>query len=118
MGTIKMIFGIFVVVMMVYLGAEVIPPYFSNYEFEDALKTEALIATNSSKTEADIRESVFKKAQDLGIPITKDVIKTQRTGTQGSGVVSIDATYTVRLYLPGYSTDLHFDASAANKGAF
>ena len=32
MGTIKLFFGIFVIVAAIYMGIEVIPPYYSNYE--------------------------------------------------------------------------------------
>ena len=41
----KLIFCVVVIVLAVYLGAELIPPYFSNYQFEDAIKTEAQLAT-------------------------------------------------------------------------
>ena len=118
MGTFKLILGVFVILAVIYLGSMVIPVYYSNYEFEDALKTEALLSTNSAKTEADIRETVFKKATQIGIPVTKDQIKVQRTGIQGTGTVSIEAPYTVHLDLPVYPVDLHFDASAANRGVF
>jgi hypothetical protein len=118
MGTVKMVLGIFAIVAAVYLCATLIPPYFSNYEFEDAIKTEAQMSTYSTKSEEDIRSTIFKKAQDLEIPITKDDIKVQRGGNQGSGYVSIQVAYTVHVSLPGYPLDLHFDPSSKNKGVF
>ena len=33
MGTIKLAIGIFVIVAGVYLGAILVPPYYSNYQF-------------------------------------------------------------------------------------
>ena len=118
MGKLKLLFGIFVIGAVVYVCAELIPPYFSNYEFEDAIKEEATISTYSTKPEDAIRDTVFKKAQDLEIPITKDMIKVHRVGTQGTGSVLIETHYTVHVDLPGYPLDLEFDPTTKNKGAF
>jgi hypothetical protein len=118
MGTIKLVFGIFVVVAGIYLGAELIPVYYDNYEFQDAVKTEATLETYTSKPEDTIRDGLYKKAQSLDIPVTKDQIKVQRFGTQGTGTLIISAPYTVHLDLPGYPLDLHFDASTENKSPF
>jgi hypothetical protein len=118
MGTIKLVFGIFVIVASIYMGIELVPPYYSNYEFQDAIKAEALTSTYTPKTEADIRDSVFKIAQGYDIPLTKDGIKVQRTGGQNTGMITIDAPYTVHLNVPGYPFDLHFDPSTENKSPF
>lgn len=118
MGTIKLVVGIFVIVATVYLGAELIPPYFSNYEFEDAIKSEATISTYSTKPEDAIRDTIYKKAQELEIPVAKDQIKVQRQGLQGSGYLIIETNYTVHVDLPGYPMDLHFNPSTKNHGAF
>ena len=116
MSFIKMTFGIFVIVAAIYLGAVLIPPYFENYEFQDAVKNEATLDTYTSKTETDIRTSVFKKAQDLDIPISEEQIHVQRSGGQGNGTIIIRAPYVVHVDIPGYPMDLHFDASTSNRG--
>ena len=118
MGTIKMFFGIFVIVSAVYVGAKVIPAYFENYQFQDAIKNEATLDTYTTKTENDIRDNVFRKAQDLEIPIAKDGIQVLRQGYQGSGVILIRCPYVVHVDLPGYPLDLHFEASTQNRGLF
>ncbi|GAC1428048.1 MAG: hypothetical protein NVS1B11_07090 [Terriglobales bacterium] len=115
MATLKLIFGVFLIGACVYLGAKVVPIFFANYQFEDAIKTQALMSTNNSDTDDVIRESIFKKAQDLEVPITKENIRVKRVGTQGYGSVTIEAPYTVHLEVPGYSTDLHFDPTTTNK---
>ncbi|MGH9503317.1 MAG: hypothetical protein ACRD20_10760 [Terriglobales bacterium] len=114
----KMVFGILIIVASVVLIASLAPPYFTNYQFEDALKTESQMSTYTTKTEDVIRDEVFKKAQEMDVPITKEQIKVVRNGVVGTGSVSIDATYTVHVNLPVYPLDLHFDASARNKGVF
>ena len=118
MGKLKLLIGICSIVGAVYVCAELIPPFFSNYEFEDAIKEEATIATYSTKPEDAIRDTVFKKAQDLEIPVTRDDIKVRRVGLQGTGSVQIETHYTVHVDLPGYPLDLDFNPSTKNKGAF
>jgi len=118
MGTIKLILGLGVIVAVVYLAAELVPVYYANYEFRDTISTEATLETYTSKPEAEIQQMIFKKAQDLQIPISKDQIKVQRHGTTGVGSLSIDAPYDVHLDFPGYPVDLHFTASTENKSPF
>lgn len=114
----KLVFGIGVILLAIYLGVEFVPPYYANYEFEDALKNEALFGTNTNTTEDVIRDNVYKKAQQLDIPITKEAIVVHKIGAMGMGSVAIDASYTVHLDLIAFPTDLHFDTSSTNKGAF
>ena len=116
MSTIKMFLALFLIGGAVYVGAKIIPPFFGNYQFQDAVKNEATLDTYTSKNENDIRTSVFRKAQDLDIPITEEQIHVQRQGMQGSGIIIIRAPYVVHVDLPGYPMDLHFDASTENRG--
>lgn len=116
MGTIKMFLALFLIGGGVYVGAKIIPPYFENYQFKDAVKNEATLDTYTSKNENDIRTAIFRKAQDLEIPITEEQIHVQRQGMQGSGLIIIRAPYVVHIDLPGYPMDLHFDASTENRG--
>jgi len=118
MGTIKLIFGIMVIVTAVYVGAELVPIYYANYEFQDVIKTEATLQTYTTKPEGEIQQTIFKKAQDLQIPLSKDQIKVQRHGTTGTGSLSIRAPYVVHVDLPGYPMDLHFDPSTENRSPF
>jgi hypothetical protein len=118
MGTIKMVIGLFVIALGVYLGAELIPVYYANYEFQDVIRNEATLQTYTTKPEADIQTTIFKKAQELEIPLEKEQIKVQRRGNTGVGSLSINAPYTVHLELPGYPMELHFDPSTENKSPF
>jgi hypothetical protein len=114
----KIVFGLFVIVAAVYLGAELVPAYYGNYEFSDYIKTTATMETYTTKPESDIRDMVFKKAQQMDIPISKDAIKVQRQGLQNVGSLSIVAPYTVHVDLALYPLDLHFQASSENKSPF
>jgi hypothetical protein len=116
MSSIKLLFGLMVIVGAAYLGFELVPPYFENYQFADEVKNEATLDSYSQKSENDIRTAVFKKAQELSIPISEEQIHVTRSGQQGSAMVNIRAAYVVHLDLPGYPVDLHFDASTSNRG--
>jgi hypothetical protein len=118
MGSLKLVTGIFAIVAVIYLIIALAPPYLANYQFEDAIKTEAQLGTYSTKSEDAIRDSLFKKAQDLDVPIAKEQIKVQRAGVTGAGSLSIEAPYSVHVNLPGYPFDLHFDPSSKNKSVF
>ena len=118
MGSLKLIVGLFSIVAVVYLLAELAPPYMSNYQFEDALKTEAQMSTYNNKSEDAIRDEVYKRAQDLDVPIVREHIRVQRGGVIGNGSVTIEAPYTVHVDLPGYPLDLNFDPTTRNKGVF
>jgi len=116
MSSIKMFLGLAVIAVSVFIGAKIIPPYFDNYQFRDAVKNEATMDTYTSKTENDIRTEIFRKAQDFDIPVTEEQIHVQRTGMQGRGLIIIQVPYVVHVDLPGYPMDLHFDASTENRG--
>jgi len=114
----KMTFGLAVMAAMVIAGVKVVPVYFNNYEFEDAIKNEALQATYSSRSEEDIRDAVIKRARDYDITLTPKQVKVSRTGQYGNGSLFIEADYTVPIEVPGYSTVVEFHPSSKNKGVF
>lgn len=118
MGTIKLILVLGLLVGLVYVGAEMIPPYFANYQFQDTLDTEARIGTYSTKGDEVIRDAVFKRAQELELPVTRDQIIVQRTGGPGTGSVLIETSYSVHVDLPYYPMDLEFHPQSKNRGAF
>ena len=118
MGTLKLVFGLSIIALAVFLGAELVPVYYANYQFEDIIKTEATLQTYTTKPEGEIQDGLFKKAQDLQIPLGKDQIKVTRHGTVGTGSLSIRAPYVVHIDLPVYPLDLHFDPSTENHSPF
>lgn len=114
----KLLFGIVIIGLAAYLGVQLVPIYYANYQFKEAVTTEATLQTYTTKPEADIRDAIFKRAQEMNIPLEKDGIKVQRSGTVGTGSLLISAPYNVHVDLPGYPMDLHFDVSSDNKSPF
>jgi hypothetical protein len=111
MKTVKAIFGLVVLFGAIYIGWTMIPPYFNNYKLEDVIADEARINTYSNKSEDAMRETVFQKAKDLDIPLTRENIAVTRSGQS----ISIDVNYTVHLDYPIHPVDLHFQTSSKNR---
>ena len=118
METGKLIFGFILIGIVIYMGVQLIPPYYSNYEFEDFIRREALESTYKPVTENDIREHIMKSAKELDIPITDEQLNVVRTGSMGTGTTTISANYTVHIGIPFYPFDLHFNPSSLNRGVF
>jgi hypothetical protein len=119
MATLKLIFALGVFGLVILVGIKVIPPYFSNYEFQDAVKTEALQSTYTARSEEDIRTAVIKQAHSYDIELTDKQVHVLRSGSGiGTGTIAIDCDYSVPLELPGYSTDLEFHVSSKNRGVY
>jgi len=114
MATFKLVLGFLVIGAFVYIGTAILPIYYANYEYTDAVKAEATLQTYTTKTEAAIQDTLYKKAVELNIPIEKDRLRVHRTGNQGNGSLSVEAPYTVRVNFPGYPLELKFDASTSN----
>ena len=110
MKRLRALFGLLLVGGGFYVAWMLIPPYFDNYQFQDIIENEARQNTYSGypKSEEDIRTSVFKKAQDLEIPIKPEQIQVSRKGPE----VVISADYTVHVDLPLYPVDLEFHPSS------
>ena len=111
MKALRTFFVLFVVVAGFYVAWKVLPPYFSNYQFEDAIASEARMQAYSSKSEQDIRDLVLKRAADLDISLRPDQVVVSRTGD----TLNISADYTVHIDLPLYPLDLKFQPSSKGR---
>ena len=118
MGSMKAIAGVILMVLVAIFCFKLIPPYFSNYQFEDFMKNEAMQSTYGTRSEEDIRESVIKHAREYDIQLSSKQVRVSRTGTSGTGTLTIEAEYSIPVSLPGYSTTLVFHPSSSNKGLY
>ena len=114
----KLVFGFVVFAVVALVCFKLIPPFFANYELEDAIKTEATQSTYSTRTEEDIRTAVIKEARNYDIALTAKQVHVSRAGGFGQGTLAIDAEYSVPLDLVVYSTTLDFHPSTQNKGVY
>ena len=118
MGTLKLIFGVGVIVVMAIVLIKLVPVYVSEFELEDAIKNDALQATYSTKSEEEIRDAVIKHAKNYDIALTPKQVRVQRNGSFGNGTLTIECDYSVPVDFPGYSTTLDFHPSSKNQGVF
>ena len=96
---------------MVFAAVKIVPPEFANYQIKDSMETEARFAIANRKPVEEIRDDVWKKAQELGIPVKRDDIKV--ITNQSTIEISID--YTVPIDLQVYQFHLDFHPHADNR---
>ena len=110
-GRLKAIAFTVIVVFGFYAAYKLIPPYMAEYQLADKMQEEARFAVVNRHGEEQIREAIFKEAESLDIPLTKDAIKVLASAS----VVRISVDYTVPVDLMIYKMDLHFTPSSENK---
>lgn len=104
--TLAIVFG------MGFTAYKIIPPYFANYQFQDAIETESRFALTGypKRNQDNITDEVYKKAQDLGLPVTRDDIHVDMTGT----TCDITLDYSVPIDLKIYEFVVPFHDHADN----
>jgi hypothetical protein len=110
---VNMIITLVILGLMIFVGIEVLPPYFANYQFQDSIQSEArfALAAYPHKSLDDIRDDIWRKAQDLSIPLTqKEDIKIDMD--QSNVTISVD--YSVPVDLKFYQFTLQFHPHADN----
>lgn len=109
----NLMFALAIMGAMIVAGWKMIPPYFANYQFQDAIESESRFALSAypKKSPDDILDDVSKKAQELGIQVNRQDIKLN----VDRGVVDISLDYTVPVDLFVYQINLHFHPHADNR---
>ena len=113
-GRLKAIVFTVLVAFGAFAAYKLLPPYFAEYQLADKMQEEARFSIVNRHTEEQTRDTVFKEAQDLDIPITKEQIKVLAS----QSLVRISVDYTVPVDLLIYKMDLHFTPSSENKSIF
>src|ERR1700743_1845495 len=79
MGKIKGLIGLLFIVGIFYAAWNLIPPYFNNYQLQDALDDIARKNSYTRSTDDDIRKSVVSKAESEDIKLREDQVVITRT---------------------------------------
>ncbi len=95
-----------------FTAVKIIPVYVEAYQFQDSIEAESRFALTGypKKSIDDIRDDVYKKAQDLGIPAKREDIRVNVT----NGSVEIGTDYSVLIDLKIYQYTLQFHPHADN----
>jgi hypothetical protein len=96
---------------MIFAGFKILPIYVNNYQVQDAIESEARFAIGNRLTAKDIRDNVWKKVNEIGIPADQDSLKI----TANPGAVQISLDYSVPVDLLVYKFTLDFHDHADNR---
>ena len=110
-GKFKAIAYMAIVVFGIFCAVRLLPPYIAEYQLSDKMQDQARFGVVNRYSEEQIRDVVFKEAQDLDVPIKKEQIKV----LVNPSLVRISLDYTVPIDLLVYKMDLHFTPSSENK---
>jgi len=100
-----------ILVFGIYAAIKLLPPYIAEYQLSDKMQEQAKFAVVNRYTEDQIRDTIFKEAQDLDVPIKKEEIKVLASPS----LVRISLDYRVPVDLLVYKMELHFTPSGENK---
>jgi len=102
--------------VMFFIGIKVVPVLFANYQFQDSIESESRYALTGypKRSQDDVRDDIYKKAQDLGLPVTKESIRLDMT--QGRVAIAVD--YAVPIDLVAYQFSWPFHPHADNTTIF
>ena len=95
-----------------FTAVKIVPVYVENYQFQDSIEAESRFALTGypKKSADDVRNDIFKKAQELGIPANAEDIRVSMT----NGSVEIGLDYSVPIDLKFYQFTLQFHPHADN----
>ncbi|HWF38011.1 MAG TPA: hypothetical protein VG322_05800 [Candidatus Acidoferrales bacterium] len=98
--------------MMAFGAIKIVPVYFANYQFQDSLESESRFALTGypKKSADDVRNDIWNKAKELGIPADKDAIHVDLQ----NGSVDLGLDYSVPIDLAFYQFTLQFHPHADN----
>ncbi|HKV05479.1 MAG TPA: hypothetical protein VJO53_10280 [Candidatus Acidoferrales bacterium] len=110
---------------VMYTAIVIVPIYLKAYEFEEATHKETQLAATNLDSNNKIRNDLYQKAADLGLPVDMNRIKVnslvthapigtvnslmnESAPTHETADVDIDVAYAVPLKFPGHIFHLNF----------
>lgn len=111
MGKLKAFIGIAIVVGAFYVAWNMLPPYFNNYQLQDALDDIARKNSYTTLSEDDIKKQVIAKAETEDIRLREEQVTVTRTRDG----VGISVKYQIHVDMIMHPVDLDFTANSLNK---
>jgi hypothetical protein len=105
--TARRLFYIVLVLVVIYVGTQYIPPVFYAFQFSDFVRQQVKFAGVARKSTDDVRREVLDKARELKIPITSRDIHITRRGP----AFTLDLEYSWPIDLRVYKHELKFHSS-------
>src|ERR1700733_1389933 len=107
---INLLFTLIILGSMIFAGVMLVPPYFTNYQLQDAMNTEARFAGYNRKSDEEIRDDVWKKVQELGVPVKKEDIHV----VNENNTVQITVNYSIPVDMKFTQFTMDFHAHGDN----
>jgi hypothetical protein len=111
MGKVKGLIGLLVIVAGFYVAWNMVPPYFNNYQLQDALDDIARKGSYTAQTDDDIKKAVIAKAETSDIKLREDQIVVSRV----RDMLGITVKYRIHVDMVVHPVDLDFTANSLNK---
>jgi len=92
-----------ILIGLIYVGAQIVPPYFRYYQYRDDIKQEARFA--STHTDDVIRQNIVTNADSLGMPEDAYHVKIARS----QSAIRIRVYYTDEWRVGPYLRPVEFD---------
>ncbi len=107
----RIVLALLILAGMIFLLAEFTPIYIHNMRLQSFVSDITQNVDNQHKSDDVLRTWVAEKARTLGLPITEDNVHVShpRDG------IRIDVRYAVRVDLPAYTVNLHFNPGAGSQ---
>jgi hypothetical protein len=111
MGKVKALIALLVVAAGFYVAWNMVPPYFNNYQLQDALDDVARKYSYQAATDDDIKKVVIAKAEAEDIKLKEDQIVITRV----RDMLGITVKYRIHVEMIVHPVDLDFTANSLNK---
>jgi hypothetical protein len=108
--TARLIAGALVLLILIAVGALLVPPYAANWRLQSYLNDLADDPATAKNSPETVRTKVVNAAASLGLPVHSEDVRVSDT----QGTISIDVLYIVHVDIAGYTIDLHFRPAAGN----
>jgi predicted amino acid dehydrogenase len=105
------ILSLVILLLIIFVGVKIVPPYISNYQLQNSIQNIALIASYSPITEDEIHRNVLSQADSCGIDLQPNQVMVKK----GRGTVVIVVNYTVTVDFIVRKMDIHFEPSTSNQ---
>jgi Domain of unknown function (DUF4845) len=111
MSKIKALIALGIIVGCIYVAYNLVPPYFNNYQFQDALDDIARKNSYSTATDDEVKKMVVIKAdsEDIKLKENQVVVTRMRDG------IGITVNYRIHVDMIIHPVDLDFTANSMNK---
>ncbi len=111
----KFFLALLLTAAIIYTLIRIVPVYVKSYDFQDTVRTEARFAGVNNRQPVEIRQRLFQKAQELGLPMRPEQIVVVPVSRGG---VRISVSYSVPVQLIGYTLTLNFQTAADTASSY